>query len=100
MNSMRKLILSGDNSFDEAKKAYSEQKIFDIEGDMYKKDHYPDQPEENRLWLNRRNIWIGCNSGDFKTLYGKNLSKKIGGEFLSIAPVYNFLMKAEQIRED
>lgn len=100
MNSMRKLVLSGDNSFAQANNAYKKQKVFTMGGEMYKKDHYPEQSEENRLWLNRRNIWIGCDSGDFKTLYGKNLSKKIGGEFLSIAPIYNFLMKAEQIIEN
>lgn len=100
MNAMRKLILNGDNSFTAAKNAYKEQQVFVLEGEMYKKDHYPEQPEENRLWLNRRNIWLGCDSSDFKTLYSKNLYKKIGSDFLQIAPIYNFLMKAEQIREE
>lgn len=97
---MRKLILSGDYSFVAAKEAYEGQDIFSLGGDLYKKDHYPEQPDENKIWLNRKNIFLFCESNDFKTLYSKNLAKKIGEDFKRIAPVYNFFMKAEQIRED
>lgn len=97
---MRKLILSGDYSFVCAKEAYANQDVFSIGGDLYKKDHYPQEPDENKIWLNRKNTFLFCESSDFKTLYSKNLAKKIGEDFKRIAPVYNFFMKAEQIRED
>lgn len=100
LEAMRKLILSGDYSFAAAKEAYIGQKTFTLGGDLYKKDHYPEQPEENKIWLNRKNIFLFCESDDFKALYGKNLAKKIGEDFKRIAPVYNFFMKAERIRED
>ncbi len=100
MNAMRKLILSKDSSFAAAKNAYNGQNTFVLGGEMYKKNHYPEESEENCLWLNRRNIWVDCDSNDFRTLYNKNLYKKIGEEFLSIAPIYSFLIKAEQIREN
>lgn len=100
LTAMRSLILSGDHSFNAAKEAYSNQKVFSLGGDLYKKDHYPEQLEENKTWLNRKNIFLFCESSDFKTLYSKNLPKKIGEDFKSIAPVYNFFIKCEQIRED
>lgn len=100
LEAMRKLILSGDYSFAAAKEAYMGQKTFALGGDLYKKDRYPEQPEENKIWLNRKNIFLFCESDDFKALYGKNLAKKIGEDFKRIAPVYNFFMKAERIRED
>lgn len=97
---LRKLILSNDYSFAAAKEAYDGQDVFSLGGDLYKKDHYPEQPDENKIWLNRKNIFLFCESNDFKTLYSKSLAKKIGEDFKRIAPVYNFFMKAEQIRED
>lgn len=96
---IRSLILSGDYSFVSAKEAFNSQNVFSIGGNMYKKDHYPDEPEENKPWLNNRNIFFFCESKDFKTLYSKKLPQKIGKEFLSIAPIYNFFCKAEQLRE-
>lgn len=97
---LRKLILSNDYSFAAAKEAYEGQDVFSLGGDLYKKDRYPEQPDENKIWLNRKNIFLFCESNDFKTLYSKSLAKKIGEDFKRIAPVYNFFMKAEQIRED
>lgn len=99
MNAMRKLVLEGDASFEAANTAYLSQNVFNLDGERYKKDHYPEESEEKRLWLNQRNIFLGCDSNDFKAMYSKDLYKKVAKDFLSIAPVYNMLMKAEQIKE-
>lgn len=100
VTAMRKLILAGDASFDAAKKAFKGQRVFELGGNMYKKDHYPDSPDEDKIWLNNRNIYLYRNSTDFDLLYSDKLPEKIGREFLKIAPVYNFFMKAEKIKED
>lgn len=76
MAAVRKLILSGDHSFIAANEAYKKQNIFTLGGDLYKRDHYSDEPEENKLWLNRRNIFLFAESNDFQILYGKDLLKK------------------------
>lgn len=99
MNAMRRLILEGDNSFEAANTAYLSQNTFTMCGERYKKDRYPEESEEKRLWLNQRSIFFSCESDDFKALYGKNLYKMVGKDFLSIAPIYNMLIKAEQIKE-
>lgn len=97
---MRKLILAGDASFDAAKKAFNGQKVFAMGGNMYKKDHYPDSPAEDKAWLNNRNIFLYSTSKNFELLYSEKLPEKIGKDFIKIAPVYNFFVKAEQIKED
>ncbi len=99
MNAIRKLILEGDSSFEAANTAYLSQNVFTLGGERYKKDHYPEESKEKRLWLNQRNIFLGCDSNDFKAMYSKDLYKKVAKDFLSIAPIYNMLMKAEQIKE-
>lgn len=99
MNAMRKLILEGDSSFEAANTAYLSQNTFTMFGERYKKDRYPGESEEKRLWLNQRSIFFSCESDNFKALYSKNLYKTVGKDFLSIAPIYNMLMKAEQIKE-
>lgn len=99
MNAIRKLILENDSSFEKANAAYLSQSTFTMGGERYKKDHFPDESEEKRLWLNQRSIFFGYESNDFKTMYSKNLYKIVAKDFLGIAPVYNMLMKAEQIKE-
>ena len=41
MNTMRRLILQGDPAFEKAKKAFLSQKLFHMEGERYKRPHYP-----------------------------------------------------------
>ena len=99
MNAMRKLILDNDGSFEKANTAYLSQNTFIMGGERYKKDRFPDESEEKKLWLNQRSIFFSYESNDFKIMYGKDLYKIVAKDFLSIAPVYEMLMKAEQIKE-
>lgn len=99
MNALRKLILENDISFEKANNAFLSQNVFEMGGECYKKNHYPEESEEKRLWLNRRSIYFHYESKDFKALYSKELYKTVGKDFLSIAPVYDLMMKAERIKE-
>lgn len=99
MNALRKLILENDISFEKANHAFLSHKKFEMIGESYKKDHYPKEPTEKSLWLNRRNIYFTCESKDFKALYSKELFKTVGKDFVGISPVYDMMMKAEQIKE-
>lgn len=98
MNAVRRLVLSGDISFVKAKRAYSGQNKFILGGETYKRDRYPEQPEENKLWLNRKNIYLSYESKDFGVLYSKELGSMVAEDFKQISPVYHMFMKAEQIR--
>lgn len=96
MNMIRSLILSGDKSFKAALAAYKKQDIFELYGDMYKRDRYPDESEDNRNWLNRRNMGLSCDSSDFDTLFSNSLADKVAADFKAIAPVYRFFIYAEE----
>lgn len=96
METARSLILSGDKSFKAALAAYKKQDIFELYGDMYKRDRYPNESEENRNWLNRKNMGLSCDSDDFDTLFSDTLAEKIAADFKAIAPIYRFFLHAEE----
>ena len=100
VNALRKLIISGDPVFEKAKAAYASQKVFVMGGTEYKRDRYPDQPAENRIWLNRKDIFFFTASSDFDDLYSPDLPKMIAKDFKKIAPIYDFFIKAEQIKDN
>lgn len=95
METVRSLILSGDKSFKAALAAYKKQDIFELYGDMYKRDRYPNESEENRNWLNRKNMGLSCDSDDFDTLFSDALADKIAADFKAIAPIYRFFLHAQ-----
>ncbi len=97
MNTMRKLILQGDPAFEKAQAAYLSQKLFQIEGERYKRPHYPHQPEETRQWLERRGLSFIAESNDFELLFSDRLSHKLEKDFRRLAPIYRFLLHTSQV---
>lgn len=96
MDSIRELILSDDKSFKAAKKALEIAPEFILEGEMYKRDHFPNESEENKNWINRKSICINYSSNDFDMLFSDELAVMLKEEFMKIAPFYHFLEKAEE----
>ncbi len=96
MESIRRLILSGDKDFNTALSTYENQEIFQLEGDLYKKSRYPDMPEHLRNWLDRKTICFLRKSTDFDLLYSDELSATVAEGYKILAPIYNFLIKAEE----
>ncbi len=95
MTEIRSLILNKDSSAKAALKAYRSQNVFALYGDLYKKNHFPDASQEEKEWLNRRDIGLSCDSKDFKLLFSDRLADKIAGDFKMISPVYKMFIKAE-----
>ena len=100
VEAIRSMILSEDKDFRKAFKAHRKQKTFTLEGESYKRNHYPDAPEAYWDWLNRKSFSWNCSSGDFDLLFSEGLSGKIAEEFNAIAPIYHFLIKAESSWRD
>ncbi|MDO5559917.1 MAG: DUF2461 domain-containing protein [Oscillospiraceae bacterium] len=97
MNAYRKMILDNDKIFCNAKKAYESQNIFTLEGEFYKRNKFIGESEDRVFWLNRKNIYLQNTSNDMDILFSDNLASKIGEEFRKIAPVYDLMIKAEDI---
>lgn len=94
MTALRGLILEDGPLFRNALKAYEAQDVFTIDGECYKRPHYPDQPEKMRLWLERKNIGFYTESDDLDMLFSPDLSEKLAAELKLLAPIYRLLLEA------
>ncbi|MCH5194263.1 MAG: DUF2461 domain-containing protein [Oscillospiraceae bacterium] len=94
MNILRGLILNDDKVWKAALKAYKGQSVFELYGDMYKRDRYPEESPERKNWLNRRQIGLSCESKDFQLLFSDRLAEKVAEDFKSIAPIYKLFITA------
>lgn len=98
MEMMRQLILEGNRSFKKAKRAMEKQKIFKIEGDMYKRSRYKDQPEDLRFWLDRKNILAARTFDSPEILFFDNLKDTLIDGFNLLKPLYDFICEANDRR--
>ena len=94
MRAIREKILDDSLSFLHAQSAFTNQSVFEMEGETFKKIHYRDQPLEKQNWLERRNIFFVHNSVDFPWLFAEDLASKLGENFTLLKPVYDFLLTA------
>lgn len=92
MEAMRRKILMRNRNFESAEKAYRAQNVFVMEGEKYKKAHFPDQPENLREWLERRNLCFTAENEDMDLLFSGGLAQKLAEDFEKMAPMYQFLM--------
>lgn len=99
MQKLRRLILAGDEKFKEAFLAVEKQRVFELYGDMYKRSKFPDQPEELRRWLDRKDIGLSFGTNDPEIMFSEELSKRVARDFRKIAPFYELCMKAETLPE-
>ncbi len=95
VEAVREMILAEDKDFLRAFRAHRRQKVFTLEGEAYKRNHFPDAPEKYRDWLNRKGFAWVRESTDFDLLFSDELSAVIAEDFRQIAPIYRFLIKAE-----
>lgn len=95
MAAMREMIINKHPAFLKALKCYESQKEFVIGGEMYKRSKFPDQPENLKLWLDRKNIFFECVQNDFDLAFSKELPDRLKKGFKTLKPVYDFLCKVE-----
>ena len=91
MQLMREMILSNDPLFLKAKKAYEKQKVFTMEGVSYRRSPFADQPEDLRIWLDRRNISFGALTKDFDLIFSDRLAEALTKDLVLLKPIYEFL---------
>lgn len=93
MRTLRDMIAAGNPSYFKAQEAFASQRIFHMEGDCFKRPHYPSYPEEARGWLERRNLCFVADSADFDLLFSDKLAQKLIRDLKKLAPVYDFLLQ-------
>ena len=94
MESIRKLIMKDDKAYLAAQKALDQQDVFRIEGEEYKRPHFPDQSEKKRQWLERKCLALMHNSEDFELLFSEDLYLTLAEDFRKLKPVYEFFCKS------
>ncbi len=95
MANMREMIIKGHSSFLSALECYESQNTFVLGGEMYKRSKYPDQPENLRSWLDRKNVYFECVQNDFKLAFSKKLPDVLKKGFKELKPIYDFLCMVE-----
>ncbi len=95
LEALRGMILADDPDANKAMAAYRKQKVFAIEGKLYKRSRFPDESEEKRLWLDRRDINFGHSEAGFDRLArDEDFIPEIERGFQTLVPMYEFMMKA------
>ncbi len=92
---MREMIINKHKAFLNALECYESQNEFVIGGEMYKRSKFPDQPENLKLWLDRKNIFFECVQDDFKLAFSKELPEVLKNGFKKLKPIYDFLCEVE-----
>ncbi|EGD47744.1 Conserved hypothetical protein CHP02453 [Ruminiclostridium papyrosolvens DSM 2782] len=95
MANMREMIVSKHPLFLNALTCYESQNEFVIGGDLYKRSKFPDQPDNLKLWLDRKNIFFESVQDNFQLAFSKELPEVLKKGFLQLKPIYDFLCMVE-----
>jgi uncharacterized protein (TIGR02453 family) len=93
MAKMRELIVERHPAFLKALECYESQKEFVIGGEMYKRTRFPDQPDNLKLWLDRKNVYFECVQNGFKLAFSKELPGILINGYRKLKPIYEFLLR-------
>ena len=94
MNNMRMMIKAGNPQYIKAKECLSRCPSFSLYGDMYKKSKFPDSPEEDRQWLDRKTIGVFARSEDWELIFSEDYADFVGKELSGLADFYTFILGA------
>lgn len=95
MTKLREMILSKHPAFVQALATYESQNTFTLGGELYKRSKYPDQPENLRAWLDRKNIYFESTQTGFTLAFSKELPEVLEEGFKLLKPIYDFLCVVE-----
>lgn len=96
MQKLREMVLENTPAFQAAQQALQKQHVFRLNGDLYKRTKFPDQPENLRLWLDRKGISFNAESKDFDLMFSDGLADKLIKDFKLMKPLYLFLLAVSQ----
>lgn len=96
MKAMRKMILDGHPLATAALDAFAAQDVFVLEGETYKREHYPDRTENERQWLGRKTLCLCHDSADFDLLFSDRFGEVVAGDFLLLREACAFFAEASE----
>jgi hypothetical protein len=75
---------------------YSRQKIFDVEGEKYKRILDKTKPEKIQQWYQWKSLYLMRTGKIEKRLFSPKLVEELKADFKIAAPLYHFLRKAKR----
>ncbi len=72
---------------------YTNESIFTLEGEKYKKILKPELPEKVQDWYQRKNFYLVCNRGIETNLFSEGLVDDLICGFALVAPFYHYLWR-------
>ncbi len=94
MASLRKMITSGNMLYHKAKSCVENSGGFELYGDLYKKNRFPDAKPEDLDWLNRKTIGVTERSDDWELIFSEDYADHVGKRLSEMADFYNFVLTA------
>lgn len=99
-DSYREMILSRDPLFLAAKESLEGQKRFRLDtDDMFKRTKYPSEPQDIRVWLDRKSIYVSHTESDVSIAFGDKLVRALKRDFPKLKAYYRFLTAAYERRK-
>lgn len=93
MHKFREAIDEAPEEFRKVTSFYLKQRIFEIEGEKYKKVIDETKPKEIQDWYQRRNLYLVCNRQIDRDLFSGKLVDSLLSGFKMVAPFYHYLLK-------
>jgi uncharacterized protein (DUF2461 family) len=94
MTRLRDAVLNDDRRFSELAVELGRRAEFALEGDLFKKDHYPDAPPVLKDWLNRKSWWLGRTCPPDEAFFSETLSERLTKGFATLRSLYSFIVEA------
>ena len=92
---IRERAVAGDRRFLAANRAYRAQKTFQLEGELYKRAHFPGQPADVRDWVERKTLCFIHNGTDPALLFSDRLAGAVARDLALLKPEYEVLLGCE-----
>lgn len=100
MSAFREAILADVDQFVAIAKRIQADPRIQIEGEEYKKDHYPDLPIAAKQYLNKKRFYlISKYSADDDMYYSPSLAAEIASVWQTVSPMYHFYLNAVKQKE-
>lgn len=99
MDHFRDLIDQSPADFERVIAFYSNQQIFKLEGERYKKILDPSKPKEILDWYQRKNLYLVHHSELDSRLFGNDLIRELTDGFGMLADLYLYLSKVKKMQE-
>lgn len=94
MGLLRELMTEKEKHFSQLVKAVEEKKIFNVEGEMYKRNQFADKKPELQQWYNRKNIYLAYNSEIVDELFQDDFMENVKEDYIFLAGMYHFFVEA------